>query len=146
MSLIPALTPSLNATLNAVCGVLLLLAFIFIKTGHWRAHGFTMVLATLVSVVFLTCYLTYHIRHGERSTAATHAPHWLRMTYLAVLLPHLLLAVGMLPMIFVTLLRAYRRDWLAHTRISVPTFWIWLYVSVTGVIVYFMLYHSALAS
>jgi protein SCO1/2/putative membrane protein len=146
MSLIPALTPSLNATLNAVCGVLLCLAFVFIKTGRWRAHGFTMVLATLVSVVFLTCYLTYHIRHGERSTAATHAPHWLRMTYLAVLLPHLLLAVGMLPMIFVTLLRAYRRQWMAHTRISVPTFWIWLYVSVTGVIVFFMLYHTRLAT
>jgi uncharacterized membrane protein YozB (DUF420 family) len=139
-----SLTPGLNATLNAICGVLLCLAFIFIKTGRWRAHGFTMVLATLVSIIFLTCYLTYHIRHGEKSTALH--PGVLREVYLAVLLPHLFLAVWMLPMIFVTLLRAYRRQWMAHTRISVPTFWIWLYVSVTGVIVYFMLYHSALRS
>jgi protein SCO1/2/putative membrane protein len=138
------LTPTLNASLNAICGVLLCLAFIFIKTGRWRAHGYTMVLATIVSIVFLTCYLTYHIRHGEKSTALH--PGILRDVYLVVLLPHLFLAVVMLPMIAVTLLRAYRRDWAAHTRISVPTFWIWLYVSATGVIVFFMLYHTALAT
>ena len=140
------LTPALNATLNATCAVLLCLAFVFIKTGRWRAHGWSMVAATAVSVVFLTCYLIYHYEHGERSTAATHAPHWLRLTYLSILFPHLVLAVVMLPMIAVTLLRAYRRDWRAHRRISVPTFWIWMYVSVTGVIVFFMLYHTALAS
>ena len=105
-----------------------------------------MVAATVVSAVFLACYLTYHILNGEKSTATSHAPHWLRVLYLWVLLPHLLLAVGMLPMIFLTLYRAYRRDWEAHRRIAPPTFWIWLYVSVTGVIVYFMLYHTSLVS
>jgi protein SCO1/2/putative membrane protein len=138
--------PAVNATLNASSGLLLLLAFIFIKTGRWRAHGWTMVTATAVSVAFLACYLTYHYMYGERSTRASHAPHWLRYTYLLILFPHLLLAVVMLPMICVTLLRAYRRDWASHRRMSIPTFWIWMYVSATGVIIYFMLYHSRLAT
>jgi protein SCO1/2/putative membrane protein len=102
--------------------------------------------ATLVSSVFLACYLTYHIEHGERSTHLSHAPHWLRTIYLCVLLPHLFLAVAMLPMIVMTLLRAWRRDWVNHPRIARPTFWIWMYVSVSGVVVYLLLYHTALNS
>jgi uncharacterized membrane protein YozB (DUF420 family) len=138
--------PTVNATLNAASCILLCLGFVFIKTGRWRAHAYTMVCATVVSTVFLTCYLAYHYMYGERSTRHTHAPHWLRYTYLAILFPHLLLAMGMLPMIYLTLLRAYRRDWINHRRIALPTFWIWLYVSVTGVVIYFMLYHSRLAT
>ena len=105
-----------------------------------------MITATVVSVAFLTCYLTYHYMYGEHSTRATHAPHWLRYLYLVILFPHLVLAIAMLPMIYVTLLRPYRRDWINHRRIAVPTFWIWLYVSVTGVVIYFLLYHSPLAT
>ena len=138
--------PTVNATLNATSCVLLCLAFVFIKMGKWRAHGYAMVSATVVSCAFLVCYLSYHYMYGERSTRDTHAPHWLRYIYLVILFPHLLLAMVMLPMIYLTLLRAYRRDWESHKRISVPTFWIWLYVSVTGVVIYFMLYHSALAT
>lgn len=141
-----SMLPAVDATLNATCGLLLILAFIFIKTGRWRAHGWTMVGATAVSIAFLVCYLTYHYMHGERTTRATHAPHWLRYTYLAILFPHLVLAVVMLPMICITLLRAYHRDWASHRKMSIPTFWIWMYVSATGVIIYFMLYHSRLAT
>jgi protein SCO1/2/putative membrane protein len=138
--------PAVNATLNSISCLLLCLGYFFIKTGRWRAHAYTMVSAAIVSTAFLACYLTYHYLYGERSTRATHAPHWLRYTYLTILFPHLLLAVVMLPMIYLTLLRAYRRDWANHMRIARPTFWIWLYVSVTGVIIYFMLYHSRLAT
>ncbi|HEX4056313.1 MAG TPA: DUF420 domain-containing protein [Tepidisphaeraceae bacterium] len=138
--------PAVDATLNTVCCILLCTGFIFIKTGRWRAHACCMISATVVSVAFLTCYLTYHYMYGERSTRATHAPHWLRYLYLVILFPHLVLAIAMLPMIYVTLLRAYRRDWINHRRIAVPTFWIWLYVSVTGVVIYFLLYHSPLAT
>lgn len=134
-----------NATLNATSGVLLASAFICIKKGKWRAHGWLMASATLVSAVFLACYLTYHALHGEKSTQA-HAGDWLRWVYLLVLLPHLLLAVIMLPMIFTALWRAYHRQWGPHKRIALPTFWIWMYVSFTGVIVYFMLYHTRLVS
>ena len=70
--------PAVNATLNATSCVLLCSAFVFIKKGKWRAHGYAMVSATLVSVAFLTCYLAYHYMYGERSTRASHAPHWLR--------------------------------------------------------------------
>jgi protein SCO1/2/putative membrane protein len=138
--------PAINATLNATSGILLCTGFLFIRAGKWRAHATMMISATVVSTVFLACYLTYHYLNGEHNTAASHAPHWLRTIYLFVLFPHLILAVAMLPMICLTLLRAYRRDWIRHRKIAVPTFWIWLYVSVTGVIVYFLLYHTTLAS
>ena len=138
--------PAVDATLNGTSGVLLCLGFYFIKTGRWRAHGITMVTATAVSTAFLTCYLINHYLHGVHTTNHTQAPNWLRYLYLAILFPHLLLAMVMLPMIYLTLLRAYRRDWINHRRIAVPTFWIWLYVSFTGVIIYFMLYHSRLAT
>lgn len=138
--------PELNASLNTCSAVLLCAGLVSIKAKKWRAHGYLMVSATVVSAVFLACYLTYHALHGEKSTRLSHAPHWLRGVYLSVLFPHLLLSLVMLPMIFLTLARAYRRDWPRHRRVSQPTLWIWLYVSVTGVVVYLMLYHTALNS
>ncbi len=68
-------------------------------------------------------------------------PHWLRGIYLLILFPHILLAGVMVPMIGIALWRAYNRQWSRHHRIAVPTFWIWFYVSVTGVVIYWMLYH-----
>ena len=134
-----------NATLNAASALLLATAFIFIKTGRWWAHAFTMIAATVVSAAFLACYLTYHALHGEKSTHL-HAHDWLRYLYLLVLFPHLIMAVGMLPLIYITLMRAWRRQWGAHKRVALPTFWIWLYVSFSGVVVYFLLYHTRLVS
>ena len=141
---IPDWFPALDASLNTLSAILLVSGFIFIKRRNYRAHGWAMGSATVVSAVFLACYLAYHLQHGEKSTAHSSAPHWLRMIYLVILLPHLLLAVGMLPFIFVTLLRAYRRDWFNHRRIAPYALAMWLYVSVTGVIVYFLLYHTSL--
>jgi len=78
----------------------------------------------------------------EQSTKQmTWIPPWLRAIYLVILVPHLLLAVGMLPMIYLAFYRASRRQWDRHRRIAKPTFFIWLYVSVTGVVIYWMLYH-----
>ena len=108
-----------------------------IRAGKWKAHACFMISATVVSAAFLACYLTYHAIHGEKSTKL-HAHDWLRNLYLLVLLPHLVLAVGMLPMIYLTLLRAYRRQWPSHRAIALPTFWIWMYVSFSGVVVYFL--------
>src|SRR5580692_4328841 len=123
--------PEVNATLNSASCILLCSGFVLIKSGRWRAHVYAIVSATVVSTAFLVCYLTYHYMYGERSTRHSNAPHWLRYIYLAILFPHLLLAMVMLPMIYLTLFRAYRRDWLGHHRIAVPTFCVWLYVSVT---------------
>jgi uncharacterized membrane protein YozB (DUF420 family) len=134
-----------DATLNATCACILATGYVLIKKGKWRAHGWCMGTATAVSAAFLACYLTYHAIHGEKSTSL-HAHDWLRYVYLTILIPHLILAMAMLPMIGTTLYRAYRRQWDRHRRIAKPTFWIWMYVSVTGVIVYFMLYHTRLAT
>lgn len=138
--------PELDASLNAASGLLLCAGYGFIKRQRWRAHGWTMACATLVSAIFLICYLTYHYQHGEHHTSASHAAPWLRNTYRMILFPHLILAIVMLPMIFLTLRRAYRRNWDNHRRLARKTIGIWLFVSVTGVIVYLMLYHTALAT
>jgi putative membrane protein len=134
--------PHLNAALNAGSTVLLVIGFILIKQRHYRSHAVMMILASLVSAAFLACYLIYHYHEGEKSTKhMTWLPTWLRTVYLLILFPHLLLAFFMLPMIVITHYRAYRRQWEKHRRIARPTFYIWLYVSVTGVIIYWMLYH-----
>jgi uncharacterized membrane protein YozB (DUF420 family) len=134
--------PILNATLNGLSTVLLVAAFIAIKRGRVRAHATLMLSALLTSAIFLISYLIYHYRVGEKSTAGmTYLPGWLRGLYLLILFPHILLAAVMVPMIMVTLWRAQRRQWEKHRRIARPTFWIWLYVSVTGVVIYWMLYH-----
>jgi protein SCO1/2/putative membrane protein len=136
------LFPPLNATLNGLSAILLVTAYLLIRRGHWRAHAYMMVSALLTSSAFLVCYLIYHTIVGEKSTKQMGLPPWLHFTYVWIILfPHLLLAVAMLPMIFITLRRAYRRQWDLHRKIARPTFWIWLYVSVTGVVIYWMLYH-----
>jgi uncharacterized membrane protein YozB (DUF420 family) len=134
--------PHINAGLNASSAVLLIIGILLIKRGRWRAHAVMMILASLVSAAFLACYLLYHYKTGEQSTKhMTWLPPWLRIIYLLILFPHLLLAFVMLPMIIMTHYRAYRRQWERHRRIAKPTFFIWLYVSVTGVVIYWMLYH-----
>jgi len=134
--------PHLNAALNASSALLLIVGILLIKRGRYRSHAITMIMAALVSAAFLACYLIYHYKTGEQSTKQmSWIPPWLRIIYLVILFPHLLLAVAMLPMIYVTFHRAYRRQWEKHRRIAKPTFYIWLYVSVTGVVIYWMLYH-----
>jgi len=134
--------PHLNAALNASSAVLLIVGILLIKRGRYRSHAITMIMAALVSAAFLACYLIYHYKTGEQSTKQmSWIPPWLRIIYLLILFPHLLLAVVMLPMIYLAFHRAYRRQWEKHRRIAKPTFYIWLYVSVTGVVIYWMLYH-----
>jgi uncharacterized membrane protein YozB (DUF420 family) len=102
-----------------------------------------MIAAFAVSAAFLACYLTYHFGrqyyYGVASKAFPGTGVW-KTIYLAVLIPHIILAIVMLPMIFATFWRAYREQWEKHRRIARITLPIWLYVSVTGVIVYVMLY------
>jgi len=130
----------LNACLNGLSGLLLVVAYVAVKKKRYYLHGYLMSAAIVSSAVFLVSYLTSKALHGEQSTSALGTSP-IRIIYFIILIPHVLLAVGMLPFIFVTVLRAYQRDWIRHRRIARPTFWIWLYVSVTGVIIYWMLYH-----
>ena len=131
--------PPINATLNGAGAVLLGIAYVFIRNKKVHLHAYTMIAALLSSAVFLACYLIYHFNVPAKSVGLPAG--LFRTTYLAMLATHVVLAVVMLPMIFMTLFRAYRREWTKHRKIARPTWWIWMYVSVTGVIIYVVLYH-----
>ena len=136
--------PALNASLNGLATALLVAAYVFVKRRRVsesavRYHAALMIAAVVVSAAFLVSYLIYHYKVGEKSSGLK--PGTLRTVYFSILFPHIVLAAVMVPMILLTLWRAYRRQWEKHRRIARPTFWIWLYVSVTGVVIYWMLYH-----
>lgn len=129
--------PAVNATLNGTCALLLVLAWALVRGGRARAHALAMTAALVVSALFLTSYLTYHSLVGSVRFPGTGTP---RTAYLSILVSHTVLAVAMLPLIAITLVRAWRRRFDAHRKIASATFPIWLYVSVTGVVIYWMLY------
>lgn len=129
--------PHLNAVLNATSALLLLLGFTLIRLGRVRAHRNCQVTAVLTSTLFLISYLTYHYHHGSTRFAGQGI---VRPLYFTILLTHTILAVVIVPLIIVTLYRAARGDFIRHRHIARWTLPLWLYVSVTGVIVYLMLY------
>ena len=135
--------PPLNASLNGLSAVLLVAGWRFIRTGRRIAHRNCMIAALVTSTVFLGCYLTYHFQmqrlYGRAHTSFVD-PAWFRPIYLALLATHLLGAIGMLPLILITFLRAFRERFDAHRRIARWTLPIWFYVSVTGVVIYLLLY------
>ena len=128
--------PAVNASLNAISALLLATGFVFIRRGEIERHRFCMIAALVVSTVFLACYVTYHANHGSTPYPGTG---WMRGLYFLVLVPHVLLAIAVPPLALVTVSRAWRADFLRHKKIARITFPIWMYVSVTGVIVYWML-------
>lgn len=129
--------PTLNATLNATAAVLLVAGYLLIRRGHWRAHRAVMLAACSCSAVFLTSYLVYHARVGTVRFTGTGA---LRTAYLTILATHTVLA-ALVPILAVTLLVfAFRRRFDRHRRLARWALPVWLYVSVTGVVVYWMLY------
>lgn len=129
--------PVVNATLNATATVLLLLGWSFIKTDKKKAHAATMITALVVSAAFLACYLYYHYNVGHVKFAGTG---FVQVFYYVLLASHVILAVVNLPMVILTVLPALRERFDKHRRMARLTFPIWLYVSVTGVIVYLMCY------
>ncbi len=131
--------PAFNASLNFISAVFISLGWYFIRRGFWRRHMVFMIVALTSSTVFLASYLTYHAHVGEKSTHFT-APGIVRPIYFAMLISHILLAFATLPLVVVTLVPVFRRRWDKHRRIAKWTMPIWLYVSVTGVLVYLMLY------
>lgn len=136
--------PVINATLNGASAAFLLIAYGLIKARRFVAHVTMMIAALVTSAAFLTCYLIYHILRARMGITVTHFPQGaLRPYYLLLLGSHTILAVVILPLILITVWRASHRNWRLHRQISVWTFPLWLYVSVTGVMVYWMLYHVA---
>ncbi len=130
--------PTLNATLNATCAVLLIAGYVCIRTHRMAAHAGFMVSAFVVSVLFLISYLTYHAQVGSVHFLGTG---WIRPVYFSILISHTILAVVIVPLVLRTLFLASRRRFTEHRAIARWTLPLWLYVSVTGVVVYWMLYH-----
>ena len=129
--------PAVNAALNGTCATLLTAGYFFIRRRRIQAHRACMIAAFGVSVLFLASYLTYHALHGSTHFAGTGAARGL---YFAILISHTLLAVAILPLVLRTLFLAGRNRITEHRRLARWTLPLWLYVSVTGVVVYWMLY------
>jgi len=132
--------PPFNATLNAITGILIVSGFLLIRRKKIALHRACMIAAVISSSLFLISYVTYHIGYGAGVTRFA-GTGWVRPLYLVILISHTILAVTVVPFVIVTLTRALRGKFLRHRAIARYTFPMWLYVSVTGVIVYVMLYH-----
>ncbi|HEX8183946.1 MAG TPA: DUF420 domain-containing protein [Blastocatellia bacterium] len=130
--------PTLNAILNATSGALIVVGFLFIRRKRVNAHRACMIAAVGSSILFLISYLVYHYHHGATRFLGTG---WVRAFYFAILITHTILAAVIVPFVIVTLTRAVRGQFARHLRVARWTFPMWLYVSITGVIVYLMLYH-----
>jgi protein SCO1/2 len=136
--------PVVNASLNSLATVLLLTGYTLIKRGRRDAHAVAMVSAFATSVVFLACYLTYHyaLHHYTGSSGKKFGGVGIiRPIYFTILISHVILAVPVAGMALTTLILAWRKNWVWHRRFARVTFPIWVYVSVTGVIIYGLLYH-----
>lgn len=129
--------PALNATLNALSGLLLTAGYLMIRRRRIAAHRACMLAAFTASVLFLTSYVIYHANTGSRPFPG-YGP--LRVAYFTILISHVILAATILPLAIVTLRRGLRAQYERHIQIARWTFPIWMYVSVTGVVIYLMLY------
>ena len=129
--------PAINAFFNLLSTICLVTGFAFIKKKNVESHKKCMISALFFSTIFLIGYLFYHYHHGS-----TKFPDlgWIKTLYLLILIPHIILAVVMVPMILTTFFHAFKGNWEKHKKIARWTFPIWLYVSVTGVIIYLMIY------
>jgi putative membrane protein len=130
--------PKLNACLNALSAVWLISGLVFIRRGRVSGHRFCMLAAVVTSMLFLTSYIVYHAQVG---TTRFQTQGWVRHLYLLILGTHTILAVLVVPLVLITLRRALGRRFDRHRRMARITWPIWVYVSVTGVVIYWMLYH-----
>ncbi|PYM16730.1 MAG: DUF420 domain-containing protein [Verrucomicrobia bacterium] len=135
--------PAVNACLNGLSAIFLTAGYVFIRRGNRIAHRNCMISAFVTSTIFLICYLTYHIgmriSYGRAHTEF-HDPEWFRPVYLTILFTHLTLAVVIVPLVLMTLNRALKRRFELHKKVARWTWPLWMYVSVTGVVIYLLLY------
>jgi putative membrane protein len=129
--------PALNAVLNATSAILLSAGYRFIRRRQITAHKRCMLTACVTSALFLMSYLTYHYYVGSMPF---HGQGWVRPLYFTILISHTILAATIVPLAIITLFRAWKADFRKHARLARWTWPIWMYVSVTGVIIYVMLY------
>ena len=129
--------PALNATLNGIAAILFVTGYLFIKQGRRRQHQWCMLGALTTSALFLVSYVTYHLHAGSRPFPG-QGP--IRVVYFAILITHVILAAVIVPLALLTAVRGLKSQFDKHVRIARWTFPVWLYVSVTGVVIYLMLY------
>lgn len=129
--------PALNACLNGISALLLAAGYFFIRRGDMARHRLLMTTAFATSCLFLTSYLIYHYNVGS---VPFEKQGWIRPLYFTILITHVILAATIVPLVLVTLYRAWRKNFDRHRRLARWTFPIWMYVSVTGVVIYWMLY------
>jgi uncharacterized membrane protein YozB (DUF420 family) len=129
--------PIVNAVLNGSAAVLILTGIYLIKTGRQRAHRAVMIMAFVTSSLFLVSYLTYHAHIGSKHFPGTGLA---RTVYFSILLTHTILAAVVVPLVLITLTRGLKARFARHRAIARWTYPVWLYVSVTGVVIYLMLY------
>lgn len=130
--------PTINATLNGTSAVLLVVAHSMIKRGRMAAHRALMLTAVSTSTLFLISYLYYHAHVGS---VHFQGHGWSRPLYFTILISHTILAATIVPLVVITLTRALKERFDKHQAIARWTYPLWLYVSVTGVVIYLMLYH-----
>lgn len=129
--------PALNASLNGLATLFLLAGFVFVKRRQIDAHRLSMFGALLASAAFLVSYVVYHYHVGSRPFTGTGV---VRLVYFAILISHVILATAIVPLVLITVSRALAQRFDRHRRIARITWPLWMYVSVTGVVVYLMLY------
>lgn len=130
--------PTLNASLNGLCAVFLTVGYLFIRRQRQQAHRNCMIAAFATSCLFLVSYLIYHFFAGS---TRFQGQGWIRPVYFAVLFSHTVLAAVIVPLVLMTLSRAVKAKYELHKKIARWTWPIWMYVSITGVLIYLMLYH-----
>jgi putative membrane protein len=130
--------PTVNASLNGAAALLLLAGYVFIRRGRIAAHRASMLGAFAMSTLFLISYVVYHAHVGSRPFGGQGT---IRVVYFTILVTHVILAASIVPLALVTLRRGLRRDDQRHRRLARWTWPLWMYVSVTGVVIYLMLYH-----
>jgi uncharacterized membrane protein YozB (DUF420 family) len=139
----PTDLPAVNATLNGLSAILLGAGYYFIRRSNREAHRKCMIAAFVTSMLFLACYLTYHgylAYYMHRGPTVFRDPAWFRPIYLGILLTHTVLAIAIVPLALITLQRARRERFDLHKRVARWTWPLWMYVSVTGVLIYYLLY------
>ena len=134
--------PAINATLNGTSAILLMCGYIAIRSNRVHVHRAFMLAALVTSTLFLTCYVIYHANIGSKPFPGRG---WIRPVYFAMLISHVILAAALLPLVLITLIRAFRARFDAHRRLARWTWPIWMYVSVTGVLIYLALYQLPLS-
>ena len=130
--------PTLNATFNGLSFIFLFTGYMFIRHGNRKAHKFCMLTAVVITLLFLTSYLIYH---AEVGSVRFTGQGWIRTVYFIILISHTILAMVNVPLVIITLVRAFREKFANHKKIARWTFPLWMYVSLTGVVIYVMLYH-----